>query len=111
MVKGNIVAEIPIKEANSHQCSATIQQYSLTRDPDDDSTNISRLESEGTRKVEGSSISSDQFLQPLKMKEVHIISPKNLKFSNIIDYWDEEAIANITDLLHEYQNLFPTNFL
>ena len=24
-VKGNIVAEIPIKEANSHQCRATIQ--------------------------------------------------------------------------------------
>ena len=25
------------------------------------------------------------------------------------DYWDEEAVAKITDLLHEYQNLFPAN--
>ena len=48
MKKRNIVAEIPIEQDNSHQCSATIQQYSLTRDLDDDLTNISRPESEGT---------------------------------------------------------------
>ena len=26
------------------------------------------------------------------------------------DYWDEETIAKITDLLHEFQDIFPTNF-
>ena len=44
----------------------------------------------------------------MKIKEVHIGSPKNPKFTNIIDYWDEEAVAKIVDLLHEYQNLFHT---
>ena len=32
-------------------------------------------------------------------------------FANIGDYWDEETIVKITDLLHEYQDLLPTNFL
>ena len=54
---------------------------------------------------------SDQFLKPLKIKKVNIGSPDNPKFSNIGDYWDEETVTNITDLLHEYQDLFPTNFL
>ena len=36
--------------------------------------------------------------------------PENLKFSNVRDFWDEEEVSNITDLLHEYQDLFPTNF-
>ena len=26
------------------------------------------------------------------------------------DYWDEETMANIMDLLHEFQDLFPIKF-
>ena len=29
---------------------------------------------------------------------------------NIGDYWDEETMVKITDLLHEFQDLFPKNF-
>ena len=36
--------------------------------------------------------------------------PENPKFANIGDYWDEDTVAKIIDLLHEYQNLFPINF-
>ena len=32
------------------------------------------------------------------------------KFANIGDYWDEETMENITDLLHEFQDLFLTKF-
>ena len=46
----------------------------------------------------------------MKIKEVHIGSPKNPKFANVRDYWDDEVVAKIADLLHEYQNLFHTNF-
>ena len=46
----------------------------------------------------------------MKIKKVIIGSPKNPKLANIGDYWDEETVARITDLLHEYQDLFPTNF-
>ena len=27
------------------------------------------------------------------------------------DYWDEQTICKITDLLHEYRDLFPTKFI
>ena len=44
VIKEMIFAEIPVDEANSHQCSATIQQwmacYNLAEDPNDDPTNI-----------------------------------------------------------------------
>ena len=84
--------------------------YNLVRDPNDDPTNINILESEGTHELEGSGISSDQFFKPLKIKKVNIGLPKNPKFANIGDYWDEETVVNIIYLLHEYQDLFTTNF-
>ena len=33
------------------------------------------------------------------------------KYATIGDYWDEEMGSKGTELLHEYQDLFPTNFL
>ena len=57
-IKENIFVEIPVEEENSHQCSATIQQwmacYNLAGDPDDDLTNINIPKSESTCAVEGS---------------------------------------------------------
>ena len=60
------------------------------------------------RVLEGVSISSDQFLSLLKIKKVNISSSENPKFSNIGDYWDDETIWNIIDLLHKFQDMFPT---
>ena len=112
MIKDKIFVEIPVEEANSHQCNATILQwmacYNLVEEPNDDLTNINIPKLEGTRAVEGSSISSDQFLKPLKIKKVNIGSSENPKFANMRDYWDEETVTKITYLLHEYQNLFHT---
>ena len=31
-----------------------------------------------------------------------------MKFANVRDYWGEEMMGKITDLLHEFQDLFPT---
>ena len=106
MIKEKIFVEIPIEEGNSHECSAAIQQwmgcYNLAGDPNDDPANINISESEGTHEVEGSGISSHQFLKPLKIKKVNIGSPENPMFANIGDYWDEETVVKIMDLLHEY---------
>ena len=60
--------------------------------------------------MEGLSLSNDKFLKPLKTKKVNIGSPENTKFSNIGDYWDDEMVGKITDLLHEFHDLFPTKF-
>jgi len=32
------------------------------------------------------------------------------KFANIGDYWNDETMEKIADLLHEYQYIFPTTF-
>ena len=76
--------------------------YNLVGELDDDSTNINIPELEGMCEVEGSGILSDQFLKPLKIKKVNIGSQENLKFTNIGDYWDDETVSKITDLLHDF---------
>ena len=77
---------------------------------DDDPLDVNILEFEATHAVEGFGISSDQFLNPLKVKKINIGSPKNPKFSNIGDYWDEDTVRNIMELLHEFEDLFPKKF-
>ena len=76
--------------------------YNIDGEPYDDPTNINIPESEGTRTVEGSGISSNQFLNALKIKKVNIGSPENPKLANIADYWDDEVVENIIDLLHDF---------
>ena len=99
-----------------NQQNATIQHwmefYNATRELDnDDPLNVNIPEFEGTCTVEGFGISSDQFLIPLKIKKVNIGFPENPKFAKIGDYWNEDTVGKFTNLLHEFQCLFPTIFL
>ena len=48
--------------------------------------------------------------KPLKIRKFNIGMEEDTKFKNIGDSWDEETMAKITDLLHEFQDLFPTKF-
>ena len=57
--------------------------------------------------MEGFGISSDLSLNPLKVEKVNIGSLENPKFTNIEDYWDDETIGKIVDLLYEFQVTFP----
>jgi hypothetical protein len=34
----------------------------------------------------------------------------NPKMTSIGDYWDEQIVERIIELLHEYNDLFPTTF-
>ena len=47
---------------------------------------------------------------PLKTGKVNIGMEENPKFENVGDYWDEETMEKITNMLHEFQDLFPTKF-
>ena len=49
-------------------------------------------------------------MSPLKIKKVNIGSTENPKFVNIGDYWDNETVGKIMDLLHKFKDLFPTKF-
>jgi hypothetical protein len=46
----------------------------------------------------------------IKIKKVNIGTEQTPKFENVEDYWDATTIDKITELLHEYYDLFPTNF-
>jgi len=50
------------------------------------------------------------YSKPLKTIKVNIGTNEVLKFSFIGDYWDEETVGKIIDLLHEYKGIFPTKF-
>ena len=85
--------------------------YNVTDDPDnDDPCDMHIPEPEGNRAVEGARLSSDRFLKPLETKKVNIGSPKNMKFVNIGDYQNDEIVGTIKNLLHEFQDIFPTKF-
>ena len=66
---------------------------------------------EGSRYVATLYISTDPMNQPLKIRKFNIGAEDNPKFSSVGDYWDEETMEKIMDLLHEFQDLFPTKFL
>ena len=56
----------------------------MTRESDDDDPlDVKILDSEGMHAVEGFGISSDQFLNPLKLNKVIIGSLENPKFDSI----------------------------
>lgn len=49
-------------------------------------------------------------MKPAKTKRVNIRSKEEPKFAMIRDCWDEDTDSVIIELLHEYQELFPTKF-
>lgn len=46
----------------------------------------------------------------LKTKQVNIGTEAKPKFAKIGDYWDDTTLDKFVELLHEYQDLFPTRF-
>ena len=85
--------------------------YNGTGEPNDDHPHdINISEFEGTRTMEGSGVSIEKIMNPLKVENVNIGSPENPKFANIGDYQDDETVGNIIELLHEFQYMFPTKF-
>jgi hypothetical protein len=44
------------------------------------------------------------------VKKVNIRTVENPKMANIGDYWDEQTVESIIELLREYSDMFPTMF-
>ena len=87
--------------------------YNLSREPEDDDEvhNVIIPYLEGSHDVAAPDIPMDSMSQPLKIRRVNIGSEEHPKFSNIGVYWEEKTMAKIMDLLHEFQDLFLTQFL
>ena len=71
-------------------------------------TNIPK--SEGTHDVDGPKLETPAITEPIKIKKINIGTDTEPKFASIGDYWNDETVGHIADLLHEYQDLFPTKF-
>jgi hypothetical protein len=72
--------------------------------------NINITQVEGEREIEGPKLDSKYFYAPLKIKKVNIGIVENPKIASIGDYWDNQMVERIIELLREYNDLFPTNF-
>ena len=86
--------------------------YNVLGEPEDvdELQNINIPETEGSRDV-APNIPTATMSQPLKIRKVNIGTEENPKFASVGEYWDEETMANIINLLHEFQDIFPTIFL
>jgi hypothetical protein len=60
--------------------------------------------------VEGPPLESEVINAPIKVKKVNIGIVENPKMASIGNYWDEKIVESITELLHEYNDLFPKTF-
>jgi hypothetical protein len=60
--------------------------------------------------VEGPPLELEVIFVPIKIKKANIGTIEQPKMVNIGDYWDEQTLERIIELLHEYSNLFPTTF-
>jgi hypothetical protein len=45
------------------------------------------------------------------VKKVNIGTTENPKMESIGDYWDEQTVEIITELFHEYSDMFPMKFI
>ena len=86
--------------------------YNLCGEPknDDELHNINIPQTKGIRNVVAPDIPADPMNQPLKIWKFNIETKENPKFASVWDYWDEETMEKIIDLLHEFQDFFPTKF-
>jgi hypothetical protein len=84
--------------------------YNINTDEDNDTRKVNITKIEGQRDIEGPRVKLPFIGQPIKIRRVNIGTEKTPKLANVGDYWDVATIDKITELLHEYQDLFPTKF-
>ena len=95
--------------ATYNRCCNVIMKSKGLED-NDELRSINIMKTKGSRDVAALDILIDPMNQPLNIRKVNIGTKENPKFASVGDYWDEETMEKITDLLHEFQDLFPTKF-
>jgi hypothetical protein len=60
--------------------------------------------------VKGPPIESEVISTPIKVNKFNIETTDQPKMASIGDYWDEQIVESIIELLCEYNDLFPTTF-
>lgn len=73
--------------------------YNFTTEEDDDPHNVNILKSEGSHDVQGPVLEIPEVTEKVKTKKVNIGTDTNPKMASIRDYWDDETIGHIANLL------------
>jgi hypothetical protein len=84
--------------------------YNINANEDDDLRKVNITETEGHINVERPGVEIPFIGQPIKINKVNIGTKETPKLANVRDYWDASTIEKITELLHEYKDLFLTKF-
>ena len=94
------------------QLESVLECYKLAEEEEDDEPHNTNIpESKGSCEVQGPKLQLPEITNKLKTKKVNIGTEAESKLASIGDYWDEEAMGHIVDLLQQYQDLFPTKFI
>jgi hypothetical protein len=116
-VREKVFEEVPSLplEQEEDEWTAPLQKlhgcYNINANEDDDLRKVNIVEIEGERDVEGIGVELPFIGKSIKIKKVNIGTEETPKLANVGDYLDATTIEKITELLHEYQELFPTKFI
>ena len=81
------------------QLEIALECYNLIADEDEEPRNVNILESEGSHEVEGRKLEILEIAEKFKIKKINIGIEADPKFASIGDYWDDETVIHIADLL------------
>ena len=89
----------------------TVHFHNMTiEECDKDPRNFLISKSKGEHAVAGPLLQTVGVTKPMKLREVNIGTKKQPKLAKIGDYWDDDTVRKVVELLIEYQDLFPTKF-
>jgi hypothetical protein len=89
-----------------------LHYYHITREDstNENPRNIHIIEVEEEREVEGPQLESEEYDSPFKINKVNIGTIENPNITSIGDYWDDQIVESIMELLCEYSDFFSTIF-
>lgn len=95
----------------SKQLCHALECYNVVMEEGEkDPRKINIHEFEGECEVEEAKAEIPDISNRLKNKQVNIGSEAQPKFAKVSDYWDEDVVDKVIELLCKYQDLFPTKF-
>jgi hypothetical protein len=88
------------------ECYKVTEEYQEEKDP----RNVQVPETKGEHDIVGIELESNTYAKPLRVCKLNIDMKEKPKFGNIGDYWNDETVEKIADILCEYQDLFTKTF-
>ena len=114
MIKTKVFEDGPLPLYNQPDLAAQLENalecYNLVADEEEEPCNMNIPESEGSYEVQGPKLEIPEITEKLKTKKINIGTEADPKLASIGDYWDDETVGHIADLLQQYQDLFPAKF-